>query len=136
LKKARSCAPRASMSARDALHIAIMERHGIRSILSFDDDFGHWLGLQRIIGFRVPHATHGGSERSRDRTNGDEERARDGEYATNTRRVATSARRLRDESRRVRGEYASDQSLFYWSYCSLVSSISSGMSSKRSASEA
>ena len=27
------------MSARDAVHIAVMERHGIRSILSFDGDF-------------------------------------------------------------------------------------------------
>jgi predicted nucleic acid-binding protein len=36
------------LSARDALHIAIMERHGIRSILSFDADFDRWPGLQRI----------------------------------------------------------------------------------------
>jgi uncharacterized protein len=39
---------RASMSARDAIHIAVMERHGIRSILTFDADFDHWPGLQRI----------------------------------------------------------------------------------------
>ena len=39
---------RALMSARDALHIAVMERHGIRSILSFDADFDRWPGLQRI----------------------------------------------------------------------------------------
>jgi predicted nucleic acid-binding protein len=39
---------RARMSARDALHIAVMERHGIRSILSFDGDFDRWPGLQRI----------------------------------------------------------------------------------------
>jgi uncharacterized protein len=38
----------ALISARDALHIAIMERHGIRSILSFDGDFDRWTGLQRI----------------------------------------------------------------------------------------
>jgi predicted nucleic acid-binding protein len=37
-----------AMSARDALHIAVMERHGIRSILSFDADFDRWPGLQRI----------------------------------------------------------------------------------------
>ena len=36
------------MSARDAVHIAVMERHGIRSILSFDADFDRWPGLQRI----------------------------------------------------------------------------------------
>jgi predicted nucleic acid-binding protein len=39
---------REAMSARDALHIAIMERHGIRSIFSFDADFDRWPGLQRI----------------------------------------------------------------------------------------
>ena len=39
---------RALMSARDAVHIAVMERHGIRSIFSFDADFDHWPGLQRI----------------------------------------------------------------------------------------
>ena len=36
------------LSARDALHIAVMQRHGIRSILSFDADFDHWPGLRRI----------------------------------------------------------------------------------------
>ena len=39
---------RALMSARDAVHIAVMERHGIRSILSFDGDFDRWPGLERI----------------------------------------------------------------------------------------
>jgi len=39
---------RALMSARDAVHIAVMERHRIRSILSFDGDFDSWPGLQRI----------------------------------------------------------------------------------------
>jgi predicted nucleic acid-binding protein len=39
---------RVLMSARDAIHIAVMERHGIRSILSFDGDFDRWPGLQRI----------------------------------------------------------------------------------------
>jgi predicted nucleic acid-binding protein len=38
----------AQISARDALHIAVMERHGIRAILSFDEDFDRWPGLQRI----------------------------------------------------------------------------------------
>jgi predicted nucleic acid-binding protein len=38
----------ALMSARDAVHIAIMERHGIRSVLSFDGDFDRWQGLHRI----------------------------------------------------------------------------------------
>jgi predicted nucleic acid-binding protein len=35
------------LSARDALHIAIMERRGIRAILSFDSDFDQWPGLRR-----------------------------------------------------------------------------------------
>ncbi|HXN47328.1 MAG TPA: type II toxin-antitoxin system VapC family toxin [Bryobacteraceae bacterium] len=39
---------RALLSARDAVHIAVMEHHGIRSILSFDGDFDRWPGLQRI----------------------------------------------------------------------------------------
>jgi len=39
---------RALMPARDAVHIAVMERHGIRSILSFDADFDRWPGLKRI----------------------------------------------------------------------------------------
>ena len=38
---------RTMLSARDALHIAIMERKRIRSILSFDSDFDHWPGLRR-----------------------------------------------------------------------------------------
>ncbi len=38
----------AQMSARDAVHIAVMERHGIQQILSFDSDFDRWPGLKRI----------------------------------------------------------------------------------------
>jgi len=37
-----------ALSARDAVHIAAMEHHGIRSILSFDADFDRWPGLTRI----------------------------------------------------------------------------------------
>jgi predicted nucleic acid-binding protein len=37
-----------ALAARDALHIAVMERHGVRSILSFDSDFDRWPGIQRI----------------------------------------------------------------------------------------
>src|SRR5579863_9302497 len=36
---------RAVLSARDSLHIAVMERQGIRSILTFDADFDRWPGL-------------------------------------------------------------------------------------------
>jgi len=35
-------------SARDAIHIAIMQRMKIKSILSFDSDFDRWPGLTRI----------------------------------------------------------------------------------------
>ena len=38
----------ALLSARDAVHIVVMERHGIRSILSFDGDFDRWPGLKRM----------------------------------------------------------------------------------------
>jgi predicted nucleic acid-binding protein len=37
-----------SVSARDAIHVAIMQRHGVRSILSFDADFDKWPGLHRV----------------------------------------------------------------------------------------
>jgi hypothetical protein len=39
---------RASLSARDSIHIAVMERHDLRQILSFDADFDRWPGLLRI----------------------------------------------------------------------------------------
>lgn len=38
----------ARWSARDALHLAVMQRHGIRSIFTFDADFDRWPGLSRI----------------------------------------------------------------------------------------
>jgi len=38
----------ALLSARDAIHIAVMERHGVRSIFSFDADFDRWPGLERL----------------------------------------------------------------------------------------
>ena len=39
---------KSSLSARDAIHIAIMERRGVLSILSFDADFDRWPGLKRL----------------------------------------------------------------------------------------
>jgi uncharacterized protein len=39
---------RTSLSARDSIHIAVMERHGVQSILSFDEDFDSWPGFRRI----------------------------------------------------------------------------------------
>jgi uncharacterized protein len=48
LRAAEIVENRSRFSARDALHIAIMERHGIKSILSFDSHFDQWPGLKRI----------------------------------------------------------------------------------------
>jgi len=36
------------MSARDALHVAIMEQHGIERILSFDSGFDGFPGISRL----------------------------------------------------------------------------------------
>lgn len=40
----------ALLSARDAIHVVVMERHGVRSVLSFDADFDRWPGIKRIPG--------------------------------------------------------------------------------------
>jgi len=36
------------MSARDAVHLAVMERHGIERILSFDSGFDGFPGITRL----------------------------------------------------------------------------------------
>ena len=36
------------LSARDALHIAVMEREEVRTILSFDRGFDSWPGVERL----------------------------------------------------------------------------------------
>jgi predicted nucleic acid-binding protein len=36
------------LSARDALHLALMERHGIRRILTFDTGFDEHPGIERL----------------------------------------------------------------------------------------
>jgi len=36
------------LSARDSLHIAVLERRRIPSILSFDSDFDRWPGIKRV----------------------------------------------------------------------------------------
>ena len=41
---------RGALSARDAVHIAIMERHGLQAMLSFAGGFDHWPGLSRLHG--------------------------------------------------------------------------------------
>ena len=39
---------RYGLSARDALHVAVMERHGVERILSFDSAFDRFPGLERV----------------------------------------------------------------------------------------
>lgn len=48
LRAAAIVSGKEKLSARDALHIAIMERYGIHQIFSFDGDFDRWPGLERI----------------------------------------------------------------------------------------
>jgi hypothetical protein len=48
LRAAEIAQNRALLSARDSVHIAVMERHGIRSILTFDAGFDRWPGLKRV----------------------------------------------------------------------------------------
>ena len=38
----------AALSARDAVHMATMESHGVVRIMSFDADFDRWPGLTRL----------------------------------------------------------------------------------------
>src|SRR4051794_20938684 len=38
----------ARLSARDSLHVAIMERYGVKKIFTFDAHFDRWPGLSRI----------------------------------------------------------------------------------------
>lgn len=38
----------AGLSARDAIHLAVMERHGLRRILSFDLGFDRYPGIERL----------------------------------------------------------------------------------------
>jgi len=44
----RLLAAASTLSARDALHVSIMQRHGITRILSFDAAFDGILGIERI----------------------------------------------------------------------------------------
>lgn len=41
---------KSGLSARDALHLAIMERHGVTRILSFDAGFDGFPGVTRLSG--------------------------------------------------------------------------------------
>lgn len=42
------------VSARNALHLAVMERHGITRLLSFDRGFDRWPGITRVGAERGP----------------------------------------------------------------------------------
>jgi uncharacterized protein len=48
LRAAEITQHRGKFSARDALHIATMQRMKVKSILTFDSDFDRWPGLTRI----------------------------------------------------------------------------------------
>jgi predicted nucleic acid-binding protein len=48
LRAAEIAQHREKFSARDAIHIATMQRMKVKSILSFDSDFDRWPGLTRI----------------------------------------------------------------------------------------
>jgi hypothetical protein len=50
LRAAAIVSGKAKLSARDSLHIAIMERYGVEAIFSFDGDYDRWPGLKRISG--------------------------------------------------------------------------------------
>ncbi|HRC84822.1 MAG TPA: type II toxin-antitoxin system VapC family toxin [Thermoanaerobaculia bacterium] len=39
-----------ALSARDALHVAVMKRHGVSRVLTFDQDFDRIKDLQRVVG--------------------------------------------------------------------------------------
>jgi predicted nucleic acid-binding protein len=36
------------VSARDAIHLAVMERHGVERVLTFDAAFDAWPGVRRV----------------------------------------------------------------------------------------
>ena len=48
VRRAGRMLPGGSLSARDALHVAIMQRHGIDRIMSFDRAFDGIPGLTRL----------------------------------------------------------------------------------------
>ncbi len=48
VERAKTIAQGRPLSARDALHAACMERHGVERVMSFDADFDRVPGLTRI----------------------------------------------------------------------------------------
>jgi uncharacterized protein len=49
LRAAEIAESRDWISSRDALHVAVMERYKIESILTFDADFDRWPGIRRVL---------------------------------------------------------------------------------------
>lgn len=50
VQRARAVLGTPDLQARDAIHVAIMQRHGVDRVLSFDRAFDHVPGLTRITG--------------------------------------------------------------------------------------
>lgn len=48
VERARALLASRELQARDAIHVAVMQRHGISRILSFDRAFDHVTGLIRL----------------------------------------------------------------------------------------
>lgn len=38
----------AALSARDSIHVAVVERYGVKRVFSFDSDVDRWPGIRRI----------------------------------------------------------------------------------------
>ncbi len=47
VEKARGLVATSQLTARDALHVAVMQRHDVAEIISFDTDFDSVAGIQR-----------------------------------------------------------------------------------------
>ena len=48
VRRASSIVRSSTLAARDALHLAVMQRHGIDRILTFDSAFGGLAGVTRL----------------------------------------------------------------------------------------
>ena len=54
LRVAAIVSGRERQSARDALHLAVMECYGVKKIFSFDGDYDRWPGMERICRSEEP----------------------------------------------------------------------------------
>jgi len=50
VERARAIVLSRPVSARDAVHVAVMERHGVSRVMSFDRHFDGILGIERVPG--------------------------------------------------------------------------------------